>query len=102
MEDELTVAVPMLVQLAPLSIDLYTVKILPLPLPRCVNDKDVGLLIAGVIAYPLVFMASLVLPLSVLPNVPLSFHTPEDSVADVSLEGAEVGKPLSKFSVTVV
>jgi hypothetical protein len=36
-----------------------------------------------------------------LPKVPFSFHIPEDKVAVVSLEGAEVGNPLSKFSVIV-
>jgi len=58
-----------------------------------------GLLIAGVMAYPFVFMAKRLLPLSDFPKVPLIFHEPELKTAVVSLEGADDGKPVSKFSV---
>ena len=57
---------------------------------------------AGVIAYPLVFIANRVLPLSVFPKVPLIFQTPELNVTFVSDDGAEAGSPVSKFSVIVV
>ena len=38
------------------------------------------------------------LPLSLLLYTPLTRHTPEDNVTDVSADGAEDGNPLSKLS----
>jgi hypothetical protein len=42
------------------------------------------------------------LPLSDFPQTPLIFHWPEANDTAVSLDGADEGRPLSKFSVNLL
>ena len=47
---------------------------------------------------PVLLIVARMLPLSFLLYTPLTRHTPEDNVTDVSADDAEDGNPLSKFS----